>query len=74
MNDRPGKELQKDWRAIASTLVAEQGWRYSTGKGHSTLYPADRTQRPITLPHTPSDKRAYPNFIAAVRRACGAVR
>jgi hypothetical protein len=73
MSDRPGRELPKDWRAIADRLVTEQGWRYEYGKNHARLYPADKTKAPITFSVTASDYRAFKNFVAQVRRSGGKV-
>jgi hypothetical protein len=72
MNEQvPGRELPKEYREIAVDLVRNQGWRYRYGKGHPTLYPADKTQVPLIVPTTPSDNRSFKNFVADVRRRGG---
>lgn len=72
-DQRPGRELPKEYREIVHDLVTSQGWRYQyrPGSRHPKLFPADRTQPPITVPTTPSEQRALRNFIAQVRRAGG---
>jgi hypothetical protein len=72
-NDRPGRELGKDFLKVARELVDNQGWRYQFGKGHPKLFPADRTYPPIVFPTTASDHRAFKNFTAMVRRCGGKV-
>ena len=72
-NDRPGSELPKDARKIALVLVDEQGWTYRLGKKHPMLFPADKTQSPVVIAGSPSDHRAFKNFVAQVRRSGGKV-
>jgi hypothetical protein len=53
--DRPGRELPKEYREMATELVDHQGWRYDAGHGrggHPLLFPADRSQPPLALPTT----------------------
>jgi hypothetical protein len=69
--ERPGRELPREYREIATDLVVQQGWRYRTGGRHPKLYPADRSQPILTVPTTPSDQRSLRNFIADVRRRGG---
>ena len=71
MDERPGREISKEYREIAQHLVDAQGWRYRTGKRHPKLYPAEPTQSPIPVPTTPSDRRSLKNFVSQVRRAGG---
>jgi hypothetical protein len=74
VDDRPGKELPKDWRRIAADLVENQGWRYEAGKRHAKLYPPDTTMDIVVVPSTPSsDPRAFKNFISKVRQSGGRV-
>jgi hypothetical protein len=70
---RPGRELPREFREIVTDLVVNQGWRYQFRPGgrHPKLYPADRTQPMLSVPTTPSDNRALRNFIAAVRQRGG---
>lgn len=70
----PGREIPKEYRAIATDLVRNQGWRYDPAKGHPTLYPADRAQRPIPVPTTPGDRRSFANWVSLIRRAGGLVK
>jgi hypothetical protein len=70
---RPGKELGKEWRAIATELVDNQGWRYEYTGRHAKLYPADKQYPPIVFSVTPSDHRAIKNFKALVRRSGGRI-
>ena len=53
--------------------VLAQGWTIRSGGKHWILYPADRTQRPITVPGTPGDFRSVKNFRSQLRRAGGIV-
>jgi hypothetical protein len=70
--DRPGRELPKEFRAVADELVDNQGWGYSRQHGrHPVLYPADKAMAPITVPTTPGENRAFKNWVAQVRRAGG---
>ena len=71
--DRPGKELRKEYREIALELVTNQGWGYSRSHGrYPMLYPADKSQSPITVALTPNRRaRSFENWVAQVRRAGG---
>jgi hypothetical protein len=70
-DQRPGKELPKEWRAVAQELVDNQGWRYRhTGK-HAVLYPADKAQPVLGMPTTPSENRGFRNFVSDARRRGG---
>ena len=74
MDDTPGREItDADIRDVVKVAAALDGWRYDAGTsrgGHPMLYPADRTQRPISVPTTPSDKkRSIKNLRAQIRRA-----
>ena len=73
MTDRPGRELPKDYREVASYLVEVLGWRYKAGRRgqHPKLYPSDTAQPVLPVPTTPSDARAFANFLANVRRRGG---
>ena len=70
----PGRELSKEWRAIATELVRNQGWRYEYKGKHAKLYPADKQYIAIVFSATPSDGRAIKNFIALVRRSGARLR
>lgn len=71
-SNRPGREIPKEYREVATELVTNQGWRYVyRGGSHPMLYPADRSKSPMTIPTTPSEKRSFANFLAQVRRAGG---
>jgi hypothetical protein len=70
----PGREIPKDFREVATELVRNQGWRYDNGSsrgGHPMLFPADRSQRPMAVPTSPSDQRGFRNWISEVRRRGG---
>lgn len=72
MTDRPGKEIPKEYREIVAELIDNQRWTYdASGRGYPKLFPADPTQRQISVPKTPSDRRGYRNFVAQIRRAGG---
>jgi len=72
--DVPGRELKKDYRALAEELVTNQGWRYENGHdrgGHPILFPSDRMMSPLLVPTTPGDHRALKNLVSEVRRRGG---
>ncbi len=73
--DRPGKEIPKEYREVATELVDNQGWGYNDGRGrggYPALYPPDKAHRPVAVPMTPSkNKRSFPNWIGQIRRAGG---
>lgn len=73
MTTKPGSELPKDFRKVATDLVTNQGWSYRRTGKHATLYPADKTMSPVIAPTTPSDYRAFRNFLATVRQRGGRV-
>lgn len=70
--DRPGREIPKEYREVVAELIDHQGWRYTRGKRHPTLYPAAVAQPALPVPTTPSDRRGLRNFIADVRARGGA--
>lgn len=73
----PGKEIPKEYREVATDLVRSQGWRYDAGSsrgGHPMLFPADKAQRPLAVPTSPSDHRSFRNWVSAVRQRGGFVK
>lgn len=72
MSDRPGKEIPADFREVVEYQIERHGWRYdASGKGYPHLYPADRSFRPISVPHTPSSRNSIRVFIRKVRQRGG---
>lgn len=72
MSTTPGRELPKEYRKIAGSLVNDQGWRYEVARGHAKLLPPDRTREIVIVSTTPtSDPRAFKNFVARVRKSGG---
>jgi hypothetical protein len=72
--DRPGLEVRQEHRAVIEELIDNQGWRYRLpkGGGYPQLYPADRTQRAISVPKTGHTRgNAFANWIAKICRAGG---
>lgn len=71
----PGREIPKEYREVAIELVRNQGWRYSSSKSRSTyprLFPQDRTQSPVKIAKTPSDRgHGFKNWIAEIHRKGG---
>jgi hypothetical protein len=55
--DRPGREIDKEYRDVVEHLIASQGWAYQLpqGSGYPRLLPADRSQPSIKVrrPGTP---------------------
>lgn len=70
-SEMPGREIPKEYREVVEHLVRQQGWRYRTGGRHSMLFPADPEQRPMAVPGTPGDNRAFRNWLSDVRRRGG---
>lgn len=52
--------------------VVEQGWRVEKGRKHVKVYPPDKSRPIVTIPSTPSDRRAVANVRSQLRRS-GAV-
>ena len=46
----------------------DQGWRVVDSSKGWMLYPPDRSQGPVAVHGTPSDRRALSNMIAEMRR------
>lgn len=70
-SELPGKEIPKEYREVVAELVRNQGWRYDPKRRHPVLYPEDRSQSPMTVPSTPSDRRGLLNFLTDVRKRGG---
>ena len=54
----------KDINRLVKYLVSS-GWKHRRGKRHCSLYPPDGNR--LTIPSTPSDRRAYLNFRMQVK-------
>lgn len=71
----PGRELPKDYRAVAAELVSNQGWGYNAGSGrggHPMLFPADKAKSPLAVPTTPGGgTRGFKNWVSQVRQRGG---
>ena len=53
-------------------LLRAHGFEISTGKGgHHKATHHDHPGVTITIPHTPGDRRSYPNLLAEIRRRTG---
>ncbi|MEQ1701739.1 MAG: hypothetical protein ABMA25_16645 [Ilumatobacteraceae bacterium] len=61
----------KELNEMIDTVIA-QGWTVRE-RNHLTLYPADKTQRPVIVPRTPSDHRGIKNARSEIRRSGGTV-
>lgn len=64
--------MSRDWlRTVADWADAAeaQGWRVERSKRGVKFWPVDRTQRPIDVHLTVSDKRSSLNYRARLRRA-----
>lgn len=70
-SDRAGQEIPSDYREIVNYQIDRHGWRYDPGRKHPVLYPADPVQPILTVPTTPSDRRALRNFVSGVCRRGG---
>lgn len=71
--DRPGRELPKYWRDIATRLVQEQGWRYRyrrKGGSHPRVIPPGGALG-VALPTTVTDGHAghRASYLTALKRA-----
>jgi len=72
--DRPGREIDKEYRDIVTHLIDSQGWAYrlATGGGYPRLLPADQSQAAIRVPKTGHTRgRRFHNWVAEIRRAGG---
>ena len=56
----------KEINSLVSLLVRE-GWQFQRGGSHGKLFAPNRVSC-LTVPSTPSDRRAYLNFRQDVRR------
>lgn len=56
----------KDINLLIKTLLAE-GWSYQSGRSHGRICPPEGRGF-VSVPCTPSDYRAFDNFLHAVRR------
>lgn len=70
---RPGKELSKYWREIATKLVDEQGWDYDPTKNHPRLIPPTGGMG-VSMPKTVTEGHSghRRSYLTALKRA-GAV-
>ncbi len=61
--------INKDTKKLLKVLEKE-GWRvvYRSG-GHITAYPPDKSIPGVTMASTPSDRRAWDNMLAQLRRS-----
>lgn len=60
--------FRKDLRRV-QRIALDAGWRVEqTRNGHWRFLPPDRTVQPCVVGGTPSDHRAWANFIACLRR------
>lgn len=58
------KDLQKILEALE-----DQGWRVEeTKRGHYMAYPPDKSQGPVSIGGTPSDRRALMNALSLLER------
>lgn len=58
----------KDTQEILEELD-EQGWRVEkTKKGHYMAYPPDKSQGPVNLGGTPSDRRSLNNALSLLKQ------
>jgi hypothetical protein len=72
--DRPGMEIDREYRDVVEYLIDSAGWGYKlpTGGGYPRLLPADNTKAPIKVPKTGHTRgHRFQNWIAEVRRADG---
>jgi len=56
----------KDINLLIRSLLAE-GWSYQSGRSHGRIRPPEGRGF-VSVPCTPSDYRAFDNFLHAVRR------
>jgi hypothetical protein len=72
--DRPGKEIDKDYRDVVAYLIDNEGWAYKLpqGGGYPKLFSADRSKAAIKVPKTGHTRgRRFSNWIGEIRRAGG---
>lgn len=60
--------MRKDLKKVFTSLEA-QGWRIEPRKNGWFAYPPDKSKSIVTIHGTPSDRRAWDNMMAALRRS-----
>jgi hypothetical protein len=52
--DRPGREIDQNYREVITHLIDNEGWRYKKpeGRGYPQLFPARQEYPPIRVPKT----------------------
>ena len=58
----------KEVRRLVKAAEGWPGWRVETTKAGWMLYPPDKSQSGVLIHGTPSDRRAWANTIALLRR------
>jgi len=56
----------KDIQICIKNLIKLHHWQFSNGKKHNCLF--SKAGKRITVPSTPSDRRAYQNFRKDIER------
>lgn len=58
---------KKDWKKVRKAAL-DQGWTAKSIKDGEMLFPPDKSKSPVTVHGTPSDRRAFANTLAEMRR------
>lgn len=72
--DRPGREIDKDYREVITHLIDNEGWCYRKpeGGGYPRLFPAKQDHAAIKVPKTGHTRgHRFNNWLAEVRRKGG---
>ena len=59
---------KKEIRQLVAAAETWPGWRVETTKAGWMLYPPDKTKSGVLIHATPSDRRAWKNTIALLRK------
>ncbi len=59
---------KKEIKRLIDAAAHWPGWRVEARKSGWTIYPPDKGQSGVTIHKTPSDRRAWANTIAELRR------
>ncbi len=72
--DRPGREIDQNYREVITHLIDSEGWCYRKpkGGGYPLLFPAKQEYPPIRVPKTGHTRgHRFANWLADVRRKGG---
>lgn len=71
--DRPGKEIDKDYRDIVNYQIDRHGWIYKkpAGRGYPRLFPSNKAYGPISIPKTAGSPHSLERLARKIRQRGG---